>query len=82
MERVKVGDRVGIAWLHSACGYCEHCLTGWETLCPNQQMSGYSVNGCYSEYVLGAGTHVVKIPDNVPFAQAARKYQFYNTGNI
>ena len=42
-ERVtqhKVGDRVGIAWLHSACGMCEYCLTGWETLCSKQETTG------------------------------------------
>ena len=41
----KVGERVGIAWLHSACGRCEFCISGWETLCTRQQNSGYSVDG-------------------------------------
>src|SRR5574339_178815 len=45
VTRLKEGDRVGIAWLHDACGSCEHCITGWETLCPAQRCSGYSVNG-------------------------------------
>ena len=31
---VKEGERVGIAWLHSACGHCEYCLTAWETVLP------------------------------------------------
>jgi len=75
VNRVQVGDRVGIAWLHTACGSCEYCVSGWETLCMKQQISGYSVQGCYSEYVLGAGSHVVKIPDKVSFEQAARKYE-------
>jgi propanol-preferring alcohol dehydrogenase len=30
---VKGGDRIGISWLYSACGHCEHCLAGWETPC-------------------------------------------------
>src|SRR3712207_8672453 len=34
---VKEGDRVGVPWLHTACGYCPHCRTGWETLCGAQQ---------------------------------------------
>jgi hypothetical protein len=42
---VKEGDRVGIPWLYSACGHCEHCLGGWETLCELQKNTGYSVNG-------------------------------------
>ncbi len=36
VQRVQVGDRVGVPWLHVACGYCEFCLTGRETLCPSQ----------------------------------------------
>jgi len=71
VDRVKVGDRVGIPWLHTACGHCEHCVAGWETLCTSQHMTGYSVNGCYSEYVVAMGSHVVKIPDAVSFQQAA-----------
>lgn len=41
----KVGQRVGVAWLHSACGRCEFCVAGWETLCTRQQNTGYSVDG-------------------------------------
>jgi len=40
VTKYKVGDRVGIAWLHSACGTCEYCLTGWETLCYYQEATG------------------------------------------
>ena len=52
VTRVREGDRVGVPWLYTACGCCEHCLTGWETLCAEQQNTGYSVNGSYAEYVL------------------------------
>ena len=34
---VKEGDRVGVPWLHTACGHCEHCITGWETLCASSR---------------------------------------------
>src|SRR6516225_9931558 len=44
VDHVKEGDRVGIPWLYSACGHCEHCLGGWETLCEKQKNTGYSVN--------------------------------------
>src|ERR1700722_900402 len=47
---LKEGDPVGIAWLHDACGECEYCQTGWETLCESQHDSGYSVNGSFAEY--------------------------------
>jgi propanol-preferring alcohol dehydrogenase len=45
VTHVKEGDRLGALWLHTACGHCEHCLTGWETLCDSQQMTGYTVDG-------------------------------------
>ncbi|MCH2222678.1 MAG: zinc-dependent alcohol dehydrogenase, partial [Dechloromonas sp.] len=68
---VKEGDRVGVPWLHTACGHCEHCITGWETLCDSQQMTGYSVNGGYAEYVLADPAYVGKLPDSLEFAPAA-----------
>lgn len=68
---VKEGDRVGVPWLHTACGHCEHCITGWETLCDSQQMTGYTVNGGYAEYVLADPAYVGKLPDNLEFAPAA-----------
>ena len=46
VTHLKEGDRVGIAWLHSACGYCEFCLSGWETLWKARRKNpAYSVNG-------------------------------------
>ena len=68
---VKEGDRVGVPWLHTACGHCEHCITGWETLCDAQQMTGYSVNGGYAEYVLADPGFVGHLPDSLGFEEAA-----------
>ena len=62
VANLKEGDRVGVPWLHSACGICEFCLTGWETLCPQQQNTGYSVNGGFAEYVLAPAAYVGHIP--------------------
>lgn len=70
VKHLKEGDRVGIAWLHSACGYCDFCLSGWETLCPYQQNSGYSVNGSFAEYALGQADYLGRIPDKLSFIQA------------
>jgi len=67
----KEGDRVGIAWLHDACGGCEYCVTGWETLCPDQHNSGYSVNGSFAEYAIGAASYVARLPDKAHFAEIA-----------
>lgn len=64
------GDRVGIAWLHSACGHCEFCLSGWETLCPGQQNSGYSVNGSFAEFALARADFLGRIPEALSFVDA------------
>lgn len=68
---LREGDRVGVPWLHSACGECEYCLTAWETLCPLQQNSGYSVNGGFAEYVLAPAAYVGRLPNNLSFVEAA-----------
>ncbi|WP_040037693.1 alcohol dehydrogenase AdhP [Bacillus thermotolerans] len=68
---LKVGDRVGIPWLYSACGECEYCLKGQETLCPNQENGGYSVDGGYAEYCLAAADYVPKIPEGLDPVEAA-----------
>ena len=64
---VKEGDRIGVPWLYSACGHCEFCLTGWETLCKEQQNAGYSVNGSFAEYVLVDPDYVGHIPAGIDF---------------
>lgn len=71
VSSVKVGDRVGVPWLHTACGHCKYCKSGWETLCDSQQNTGYSVDGGFAEYVLADPDYVGKIPDNLDFADAA-----------
>lgn len=71
VTHVKEGDRVGIPWLYSACGYCEHCLGGWETLCEKQQNAGYSVNGGFAEYALANAGYVGLLPKNVDFIEIA-----------
>ena len=71
VKGIKEGDRVGVPWLHTACGRCEHCITGWETLCDGQQMTGYTVNGAYAEYVLADPGYVGHLPANVTFAEIA-----------
>lgn len=71
VNHVKIGDRVGIAWLHSACGYCKFCISGWETLCLQQQNSGYSVNGSFAQYALAQADYLGRIPTGLSFVDAA-----------
>lgn len=71
ITHLKVGDKVGIPWLYSACGHCDHCYAGWETLCKKQQNSGYSVNGSFAEYCLADGDYVGVIPEGVDLFEIA-----------
>lgn len=67
VKHLKEGDRVGVPWLYSACGHCEHCLGGWETLCHTQQNAGYSVNGSFAEYCLADANYVGILPKGIDF---------------
>ena len=71
VKGLKEGDPVGIAWLHDACGACEHCMTGWETLCEAQHNSGYGVNGSFAEYAIGSAPYVARLPNRVDFSEIA-----------
>ncbi|MEB3753152.1 alcohol dehydrogenase AdhP [Acinetobacter sp. MD2(2019)] len=71
ITHLKVGDKVGVPWLYSACGHCDHCYAGWETLCKEQQNSGYSVNGSFAEYCLADGEYVGVIPEGVDLLEIA-----------
>jgi propanol-preferring alcohol dehydrogenase len=71
VTQLREGDPVGIAWLHDACGCCEHCITGWETLCETQNDSGYSVNGSFAEYAIGSAAYVARLPAKVDFVAMA-----------
>jgi alcohol dehydrogenase, propanol-preferring len=71
VTRVREGERVAIPWLGWACGECEYCMTGWETLCERQRNSGYSVDGGWAEYALGSSAYVGKVPEGIdPFDAA------------
>ena len=71
VKHVKEGDRVGVPWLYTACGCCRHCLGGWETLCEQQQNTGYSVNGGFAEYVVADPNYVGHLPKNLDFLEIA-----------
>lgn len=71
VAHLREGERVGVPWLHSSCGVCEYCLTGWETLCPTQANSGYTVDGGFAEYMLADANYIAKLPDQVGFVEAA-----------
>lgn len=71
VRSVKEGDRVGVPWLYSACGHCEHCLSPWETVCADAQFGGYTKNGGFAEYILANPEYVAYIPDGLSPTEAA-----------
>ncbi len=68
---VKEGDRVGVPWLYSACGHCEHCLSAWETVCAEAEFGGYTKNGGFAEYILADPGYVAHIPAGLTAIEAA-----------
>ena len=71
VTEVSVGDRVALPWLGYACGSCEYCISGWETLCPNQEMMGYTIDGSFAEYALAYGRFAVKVPEGIAPVEAS-----------
>ncbi|HWO67929.1 MAG TPA: zinc-dependent alcohol dehydrogenase [Umezawaea sp.] len=67
----RIGQRVALPWLGSACGQCGFCVSGWETLCESQRNTGYSIDGGYAEYAVADARYVVAVPDGVPPLEAA-----------
>jgi propanol-preferring alcohol dehydrogenase len=68
---VREGDRVGVPWLYSACGHCEYCLKGWETVCAQAQFGGYTRNGGFAEYLLADPNYVAHVPAGLTAVEAA-----------
>jgi propanol-preferring alcohol dehydrogenase len=71
VSEVTLGDRVAMPWLGYACGTCDYCVSGWETLCLEQQNMGYSIDGGFGEYATAYARYVVRVPDGMdPFDAA------------
>lgn len=68
---VKEGDRVGVPWLYSACGYCEYCLSAWETVCAKAEFGGYTKNGGFAEYIIADPNYVAHVPSSLAAKEAA-----------
>jgi propanol-preferring alcohol dehydrogenase len=71
VENFRVGDRVGVPWVASTCGYCRYCKAGQENLCDNARFTGYTVNGGFAEYTVadaGFGFHLAEGPGDAESA--------------
>lgn len=69
--KLQIGDRVGVAWIFSACGKCKFCIEGNENLCNEFRATGRDVNGGYAEYMVALENYVHSIPQVFTDAEAA-----------
>jgi alcohol dehydrogenase, propanol-preferring len=71
VTEVQEGDRVAVPWLGYACGACEYCASGWETLCEKQLNTGYLLDGGHAEYAKAFAKYVGRVPEGIhPFEAA------------
>lgn len=70
-KKFRSGDRVGVAWIHSACGTCELCRSGRENLCADFRATGRDADGGYAEYVTVSEDFAYSIPTIFTDAEAA-----------
>lgn len=70
-DRIRVGDRVGIGWIHSACGRCKFCIEGNENLCEEFRATGRDADGGYAEYTLVPEDFAYPIPEHLTDSEAA-----------
>jgi propanol-preferring alcohol dehydrogenase len=70
-KRIKLGQRLGVAWLRHACGACAFCTAGKENLCESAQFTGYHADGGYAEYAVVPEEFAYEIPDVFSDVEAA-----------
>ncbi|HWQ02857.1 MAG TPA: alcohol dehydrogenase catalytic domain-containing protein, partial [Candidatus Nitrosotenuis sp.] len=71
VQSLKIGQRVGIGWLHSTCGRCEMCMDGAENLCYERTVTGIAAPGGFAEFMRIKASHAIPIPDALASEQAA-----------
>ncbi len=65
VEHFAEGDAIGVPWMYSACGHCEFCLSGMETICLKAEATGYSKPGGYAEYMIADAAFCGRVPTGV-----------------
>ena len=71
VEDAALGDRLGLTFLHDACGRCEACRRQRPELCPRQRYTGFHVDGGFAEYVVGRPEYCARIPEELTSVKAA-----------
>lgn len=71
VTELALGERVAMPWLGYACGICDYCVSGRETLCLEQKNTGYSIDGGFGEYATAFARYAVRVPEGVDSFDAA-----------
>jgi alcohol dehydrogenase, propanol-preferring len=71
VRRVKIGERVGVAWIYSACGQCRFCTRGEENLCESFRATGRDANGGYAQFMTVSEDFAHPIPELFSDSEAA-----------
>ncbi|MFI5350523.1 MAG: alcohol dehydrogenase catalytic domain-containing protein, partial [Elusimicrobiota bacterium] len=70
-SKFRVGARVGVPWLGSACGACRWCAEGRENLCDDARFTGYDLDGGYAEYAAADEDFCFALPARYSDVEAA-----------
>jgi propanol-preferring alcohol dehydrogenase len=70
-KKLKVGDRIGVGWIYSACGKCKFCRRGDENLCPSFHATGRDTDGGYAQYMTVPEDFAYPIPPLFSDSEAA-----------
>ena len=71
VKDIEIGDHAGIKWLNSSCLSCVYCRQSHEPLCPEAQLSGYTVDGSFQQYAVARAAHVARIPKDLSLEAVA-----------
>lgn len=71
VERLAIGERIGIPWLGHTCGHCHHCRNDQENLCDAPGFTGYQIDGGYADYTLADARYCFPLPPGYSDAEAA-----------
>jgi propanol-preferring alcohol dehydrogenase len=71
VSHFREGDRIGVPWMYSACGHCEFCLGGMETICRSAEATGYTKPGGYAEYMIADANYCGRIPGSADLYEIA-----------
>ncbi|KAG6397542.1 hypothetical protein SASPL_143711 [Salvia splendens] len=78
VEKVKIGDKVGVGVLVGSCRQCEQCTNDLENYCPKQiqtygfpYLDGTINRGGYSNNMVADEHFIIRWPDNFPLDAGA-----------